>query len=138
MQDFKVVQLTDTTFDLVIENKQFVSVDSFETAIYFQQFIKKRASKFQISTPRERGGYMGDLITKPEYEVGSYLYTKAQSRNTQLDKNEIAEFAKLSLKYFRKFGAKNINADVIGNNISGKIEIENDTTQKFNALWRAI
>jgi len=138
MQDFKVEQLEDTTFDLVIENKQFVTVDSFETAIYYQMFTNKRASRFQVSTPRERGGWLGDLITKPGYEAGSYLYTKAQSRNTQTDKNEIAEYTKLCLKYFRKYGAKRITAEIIGDNIAGTIELSNDTTLKYNSLWRAI
>lgn len=136
MQDFFVEQLNDSTFDIVVENGNFKKVDSFETAIYFQVFTNKRATKYQVSTPRNRGGWMGDLITKPDYEVGSYVYIKEQSRNTQLDFNEIVEYAKLALKYFRNFGVKNIDVTLFENTISFKLTVENDTTLKYNTLWR--
>ncbi len=138
MQDFKVEQKTDTTFDLVVEDYMFTSVDTFETSIYYQLFLKKRSTKDQVSTPRERGGWMGDLITKPEYESGSYLYVKEQSRNTQADRNEIVEYVKLALKYFRQFGAKKITAESDGQNISGTITVDNDETIEYSSLWRIV
>jgi len=138
MQDFKVEQLNDSTFDLVVENNQFVTESSFRTAFNYQLFINKRADKNLVSTPRERGGWMGDLITKPDYQSGSYIYTKHQARNTQNDKNDIAAYTKKSLEYFLDFGAKEIIVIVNDNNINGEIKVDNDTTLKYNSLWRGV
>jgi len=136
MQDFKVTQKTDTTFDISVQNKLFETTSTIDTGINYQLFLNKRADKTQIATPRNRGGWMGDLITKPDYQSGSFIYTKYTDRNTQSNKNDIAEFAKLALKYFRKIGAKKITADVVENNIYGIINIDSDQTLKYSALWR--
>jgi phage gp46-like protein len=140
MQDFKLDQLTDTTFDIIIdeENKVYKTVDGFETAINYQLFTDKRSSKQDVNRPRDRQGWMGDIITKQEgYEAGSLIYLKQQSRNTQVDKNELAGFAKNSLKYLVSIGAaKNITAQVINDGISGIIEIDNNNIERYSVLWR--
>lgn len=140
MQDFFMQQLNDTSFDMVIdeENKRYESVDGFETAIDFQLFVDKRSSKQDVNRPRDRQGWMCDILTKQEgYEVGSLIYLKEQSRNTQIDKNELAGFAKNSLEYLVNINAASrITADVIGDNIAGVIEIDNNNIQEYSSLWR--
>jgi phage gp46-like protein len=140
IQDFKAEQLTDSTFDLVIDedDKIYDFVEGFETAINFQLFVDKRTGKQDVNRPRDRQGWMADIITKQEgYEVGSLVYLKNQSRNTQIDKNELAGFAKNALEYFVQINAaKTVTAQVNGDNIDGIIEIDNNNIQQYSSLWR--
>jgi hypothetical protein len=140
IQDFYMEQQNDSTFDMVIDedNKVYKIVEGFETAINFQLFVDKRTGKQDINRPRDRQGWMADILTKQEgYEVGSLVYLKGQSRNTQNDKNELAGFAKNSLKYFISIrAARNIITRVNGDNIEGTIEIDNNNIQEYSSLWR--
>lgn len=140
MQDFKVEQLNDTSYDLVIDedNKVFDSVDGMETAFSFQIDVDRRSTPDDISIGRRRQGWMGDLMTKNEgYEVGSLIYLKQQSRNTQSDKNEVAAYAEDALKYFVAIGAaKEVEASVNGNNIEGSIKVNRNETERYSRLWR--
>jgi phage gp46-like protein len=139
MQDFKVVQLNDTVFDLVIdeENKVFDSVDGMETAFDFQLFVDRRSNADDITNSRSRQGWMGDLITKQNgYEVGSLMYLKYQARNTQSDRNEMAAYAEDALKYFVAIdAAKEVRAEVNGDNIEGEIKISKDNVKRYSKLW---
>jgi phage gp46-like protein len=140
IQDFKVEQFTDSTFDIVIdeENKIYDFVEGLETAIDFQLAVDKRSSKQDVNRPRDRQGWMADILTKQEgYEVGSLVYLKNQSRNTQVDKNELAGFSKNALRYLVQIGAaKNVIARVVGDNIEGSIIIDNNNIQEYSMLWR--
>jgi phage gp46-like protein len=139
MQDFKVVQLNDTVFELVIdeENKVFDSVDGMETAFDFQLFVDRRSNADDITNARSRQGWMGDLITKQNgYEVGSLMYLKYQARNTQSDRNEMAAYAEDALKYFVAIdAAKEVRAEVNGDNIEGEIKISKDNVKRYSKLW---
>jgi phage gp46-like protein len=140
MQDFSVIQLNDSTFDLVIDedNKKFESVDGMETAFNFQLFLDKRSSSDDVASARSRQGWMGDLITKQNgYEVGSLMYLKYQARNTISDKNEMAAYAEDALKYFVAIdSAKEVTAEVNGDNIEGAIKISRDNVKRYSKLWR--
>jgi phage gp46-like protein len=138
MQDFAIVQNNYGSWDLDIANKQFVTTDGLDTAVMFQLFIDKRSNKDDITQPRNRQGWIGDIDTKEEgYEVGSFIYLKNQSRDTQNDKNEMASFAKQALEYFVAIGAaKNVKAAVVNNNIYGTIEIDQNDIQQYSALWQ--
>lgn len=139
-QDFAVEQDNYGVFDIIIDedNKIYEFVEGFETAIDFQLFVDKRSSKEDVTRPRERQGWLPDIVTKQEgYEVGSLIYLKRQSRNTQIDKNELAGFAKNSLKYLVQIGAaKRVTATPVGDNIAGVIEIDNNNIQEYSSLWR--
>ena len=139
MQDFKLIQQNDSTFDLVIDedNKIFEAIDGMETAIDFQLFLDRRSNADDISTARSRQGWMGDLMTKQDgYEVGSLMYLKYQCRNTQSDKNEMAAYAEDALKYFISLGAaQEIKADIVGDNIEGYIKINKDNVERYSKLW---
>jgi phage gp46-like protein len=139
MQDFAVYQKNDATFDLVIdeENKVFDSVDGMETAFDFQLFVDRRSNADDITNARSRQGWMGDLITKQNgYEVGSLMYLKYQARNTQSDRNEMAAYAEDALKYFVAIdAAKEVRAEVNGDNIEGEIKISKDNVKRYSKLW---
>jgi phage gp46-like protein len=141
MQDFKVVQKNDSTFDISVDedNMIFESVDGMETAFNFQLFIDRRSSSDDVSSARKRQGWMGDLITKGNgYEVGSLLYLKYQSRDTQSDRNEIAAYAVDALNYFKSINsAQEVRANVNGNNIEGTIQISMDNVKRYSKLWRS-
>ena len=139
MQDIKVEQLNDASFDVVIDNDNKIidSVDGMETAFNFQLFVDRRSTADDISLGRRRQGWMGDLMTKQEgYEVGSLLYLKNQSRNTQADRNEVAAYAEDALSYFVSIGAaKEVTAGLNGDNIEGTIKISRDETERYTKLW---
>lgn len=137
IQDFYVSQDNNGYFDIEIDGKDFKSVSGFETAIDFQLFVDKRSTKNEVTIARNRQGWLGDLMTKQNnYEVGSFIYLKNQARNTVNDKNEISTYAKDSLQYFIQIGsAKNITAFVNGDNIEGKIIIDNNNINRFSRIW---
>ena len=140
MQDFKVIQKNDSTFDISIDedNMVFDSVEGMETAFNFQLFVDRRSNSDEVSSARKRQGWMGDIITKGNgYEVGSLLYLKYQSRDTQSDRNEITAYAVDALNYFKVIGsAKEVKASVNGNNIDGIIQISRDNVKRYSKLWR--
>jgi phage gp46-like protein len=137
IQDFYVGQDNNGYFDIEIDGKDFKSVSGFETAIDFQLFIDKRSTKNEVTIARNRQGWIGDLMTKQNnYEVGSFIYLKNQSRNTVNDKNEISTYAKDGLQYFIQIGsAKNVTAFVNGDNIEGKVIIDNNNINRFLRIW---
>jgi phage gp46-like protein len=140
MQDFKVIQKNDSTFDLSIDedNMTFDAVNGMETVLDFQLFIDRRSNSDDVSNARKRQGWMGDIITKGNgYEVGSLLYLKYQARDTQADKNEMAAYAVDALNYFKAIDAvQEVNANVNGNNIEGIIQINKDNVKRYSKLWR--
>ena len=139
-QDFDLEQLNDTTFDLIIdeENKVYKATNGFKTAIIMQAFTDKRSTKQDISRPRDRQGWMGDILSKERgYEIGSYLYLKEQSRDTQIDKNELLGFLKNSQEYLVNIGAaKNILSQLEGDQLTITIEVDSDNIQRYSLLWR--
>ena len=140
--DFYLLQDNQADFDLVVDPaiKDFKSVSGFDTAYLFQLFIDKRSTKNECSNPRTRQGWIGDIQTKQNnYEVGSFVYLKNQSRNTQNDQNELVAYAKDGLRYFVQIGAaQKVNASILGNNINGEIIIDNNLSNKFKALWQNV
>jgi len=140
MQDVMIEQLNDSTFDLVIDtdNEKYQEVEGLETAVNFQVFVDKRATKDDVAYPLYRAGWLADIMTKKAgYEVGSYLYFMNQSRNTQIERNEANGHVKNALRYFVKKGAaKNVTSQIDNRSISATIEVSNDITIKYNKLWR--
>jgi phage gp46-like protein len=140
MQDFFVEQSNSGAYDIVIDEdaKDFKSVDGMETAIFYQLNTDKRATRFEVANARDRQGFIGDILTKESgYEAGSYVWLKRQSRNTQNDLNEVSAYAQKSLEYLVSIkAAESVSSEVINDNIQGKINIDNDTVNRFNSLWK--
>ena len=141
IQDFAVEQDNSGLFDLVIDKdlKDFKSVSGMETAINTQLFINQRVSKEEAAIPANREGWIGDMQTRDEaYQIGSLIFLKNQSRNTFLDNNETAAYAKEALEYFTAIGAsKEITSRVVGKNIEGTITNDDNSISRYNGLWRA-
>ncbi len=141
MQDFAVEQDNYGLFDVVVdlEHRDFKSVEGMETAFNVQLFTDQRVTKNEISRPLDKKGWVGDMLTREEgYQIGSLLHIKEMGRDTQLEKNEVAEYAKDALNYFVSIGAsKEVSARVIGSNIEGEIVNESNETNRYSKLWRA-
>lgn len=140
MQDLALEQDNDGTFDYIIDpdTKDFKIVQGMETAFSVQLFTNQRVSKEEISNPLKREGWIGDMLTRDEgYQVGSLIFLKQQSRDTVLDNNETAEYAKDALNYFVAIGAsKEVNASVLGKNIEGDIINDANNINRYSKLWR--
>jgi phage gp46-like protein len=141
IQDFEAVQDNGAEFDMTIDydNADFGSVEGLETAIDFQLFTDQRVSKSEVARKQDRKGWVGDMLTRNKgYQVGSILFLKEQSRDTFLDRNEIAAHSKNSLEYLVSIGAsKEVTARVIGKNIEGTIVNDDNEISRYNRLWRA-
>lgn len=143
IQDYYLIQDSDGLFDLVIDynNACFKGVSGFDTAFLIQLFLDKRTSSAEgVSNPRDRGGWIGDIVTKQNnYEIGGKLYLKFQSRNTQNDLNEVVLYSKASMSYFVQKGyAKQVTASLNGNTIIGNIIISGNLTNSYAALWKSV
>ena len=140
-QDFAVEQSNDGTFDLVIDtiNKVYATCEGMDTAVDFQLFIDQRVTKEDRANALDRQGWIGDLETRGEgYQVGSLLHLQQQSRDTQADNNESAEYAKTALQYFVSLGAaKEISSRIFGKNIEGQIIVDDNNVNRYSRLWRA-
>lgn len=141
--DFYCPQSNDGTFDLEVNATalDFQHVSGNDTAFLVQLLIDRRTNKAEVASPRNRGGWLGDIYTKQSkaYEIGSFLFLKNQSRNNQSDLNEIAAYAKQALDYFVAAGeAKQVKCSMTGNSLTGEIIIDTNTTDKFNILWKNI
>jgi phage gp46-like protein len=139
-QDFAASQSNGGVFDIIINEatKRFEEISGMETAFDFQLFVDRRASRSEISEARQRQGWIGDLETKQRgFEVGSLIYLKRQSRNTQVDKNEMAAYAEDALSYLVSIGAaERVTARVVGDNIEGEIRVRADDVNRYTRLWR--
>lgn len=139
-QDFAFEQDNLGDFDMVIdlETKDFKFVEGMETAINVQLFTDQRVSRQERALPLERQGWIGDMETRNQgYQMGSLLFLQSQARDTQLDNNETASYAKNALDYLTLIGAsKEITARVVGKNIEGTIVNEDNSVGRYNKLWR--
>ena len=140
--DFFCNQDNSGLFDIIQDAKYqcFQGVSGYDTAFLFQIFIDRRTSKYEISNPRDRGGWICDLVYKQNnYEVGSKVYLKSMSRNTPNDLNELIAYVKDGLGYFTQTGrAKKISANLSGNNIVGTIEVDASTTNQYAVIWAQV
>ena len=139
-QDFELEQDNLGFFDMTInsESKDFGSVAGMETAINVQLFINQRVSRQERALPLDRQGWWGDMETRNQgYQMGSLIFLQSQSRDTFLDNNETASYAKNALDYLTLIGAsKEITARVVGKNIEGTIINEDNSVGRYNKLWR--
>lgn len=140
-QDFALTQDNDGTFDLIVDEDtmDYRSVDGFETAVDFQLFIDRRSSGQDIEIPRERQGWIGDILTRDTgYQVGSLLYLKRQARNTTEDNEEAAAYARDAVDHLVSIGAaRRVTAEAVGVNIEGRIDAISDRSAEYSRLWRA-
>lgn len=140
-QDFCLQQENSSLFDMTVDPdiKGYKTVDGMETAVNFQLFVNQRVTKEERANAQDREGWIGDMLTRGEgYQVGSLLHLKEQARDTPLDNNETASYAKNALEYFVEIGAsKEISAGVNGKNIEGQIINEANEVSRYSKLWKS-
>ena len=140
IQDFKAVQTNQGQYDFEIdlETADFSHVEGFESVVSVQLDTDQRVGREERSEAQDRQGWIGDVLTRDiGYQIGSKLHLKQQSRDTPLDKNEIAAEAKNSLEYLVAIGAaKEITATILGNTLDGKIIIDANNVNRYSRLWR--
>lgn len=105
MFDTKLVQQEDFSYDLEIENGDFVIDDALETALTVSLLSDRRADESQVAQPELRRGWIGDLVTTLSgYLFGSHLWLNEQSRATQETLNSIKDAAEKALQWLLDTG----------------------------------
>ena len=138
IQDIKAVQsnLGQYDFEIDSDTRDIATIDGFESVVSVQLDTDQRANRDERSDAQNRQGWIGDVFNEG-YQIGSKLHLKQQSRDTPLDKNEIAAEAKTSLEYLVKIGAaKEITSSFLGNTLDGKIIVDANNVSRYNRLWR--
>jgi phage gp46-like protein len=82
MPDFVIQKNSDGIFDLVLENGDFKTDNSFNTALLMSFYIDARANESEMPRPELRRGWWGDLVNSdPTHVTGSKLWLICQARN---------------------------------------------------------
>ena len=140
IQDFKAVQNNygQYDFEINLETADFSNVEGFETAVSVQLDTDQRASKDERSNAQDRQGWIGDVLNRDiGYSIGSRLHLKQQAKDTPLNRNETAAYAKNSLDYLVAIrAAKRVTAIMLGNTIDGKIIIDANNVNRYSRLWK--
>ena len=142
-QDFLLRQDEDGVYDLRIADRDFETVDGFETAILTSLFTDARAPASAVERATDRRGWTGDILTAAEgRSLGSLLWTYEQSRLTQDIRNQIAVAAERALRWMVQDGeARSVAARVISGDVrSVSLQIDITTiggdVQSYVVLWR--
>lgn len=103
--DFQLLKNSNDIFDLVIENGEFKTINSFDTAIFMSLFCERRADESEQSVNFLRRGWWGNLLGLIEgFEIGSKLWLLFQSRVTQDTANFATTYAKDGLQWLVEDG----------------------------------
>lgn len=73
------------------------SDDGLDTAIQLLLGTDAHAEEYEIYEEVNRRGSIGDEYDADGYSLGSKIWLKSQSRNTQKDLNELSEHARIAL-----------------------------------------
>jgi len=108
--DIKLSQTADDVFDLSVGSGGDLTIDNgFDTAIYLSLFTDKRAAESEITKPQMRGGWWGNTLADPPFEIGSKLWL-LDNRRTQNTLNKAIDFTRECLQWFIDEGfCKTIN-----------------------------
>ena len=91
------------SFDIGIEDGDFIAEDGFDTAIWVSLFTDARADESQVVLPENRRGWMGNLAND-ERQLGGLLWLVEQRRLNQDTLNETIDYARKSLIWFIEDG----------------------------------
>jgi len=121
--DFALVRGTDGIYDLDDgDDGDMLACYGYETSIRMSVLGDSKATSAEVADKLRRGGWAGNENNEDKsFEIGSTLWTKYQSRKTEIDKNEAVAIVKDALSHFVPDRAKQIN--VTGNLSVNGIEI---------------
>jgi len=98
--DVSLIKDDENIYDLNIENGDFVSNDSFETAIQMSIFGEVRADRSEVPTPEFRRGWWGNTTNRVvNYQIGSKIWLLEQARRTPTTLNLAIDYARNSLQW---------------------------------------
>lgn len=140
--DILLAKDSDGIMDISIgSDGDYEAAYGYETSIQMSVQVDGSIPIEDVSTALQRGGWAGNEHNESsEFELGSLLWTKKQSRRTQLSLNESVAAVKDCLAHFVPDRAKNVN--VTGNLTVQGIEVEatilrydNETVSILFKLW---
>jgi len=103
--DIKLVKQADLSYDIEVENGDFVIDDGLETALIVSLLSDRRADESQVVQPEFRRGWIGDLVANLiGYKFGSHIWLSEQSRLTQETLNSVQDAAEKSLDWMLSSG----------------------------------
>lgn len=121
--DFALVRCSDGIYDLGDgDDGDMLACYGYETSIRMSVLSDRKATSSEVADELRRGGWAGNENNEDKaFELGSVLWTKYQSRKTEIDKNEAVAIVKEALSHFVPDRAKQVN--VTGNLTTNGIEI---------------
>ena len=140
--DAVLTKLPSGVYDAQIgPDGDFVTADSFDTAIIVSLFSDQRADEATVPLPERRRGWVGDETT-PDFQIGSTIWTFSQSRLTRSTLNGISDAMRAALEWFVADGlaAAIVEASAVstvtGINLEVRIERTNSRVEKRHFdLW---
>lgn len=140
--DLALEQKEDKTFDLVIEDGDLKSLNSFDTAILISILTERRANATEQPVNSLRRGWWGNVLSAIEgFEIGSKLWILKQARKTQDSLNRAKDFTFDSLNWLVEDGflsgldvTTNFTNDGLNININF-IRSNNSVDSKNFVLW---
>jgi phage gp46-like protein len=100
VNDFLFARNESGIFDLVIEDGQFKTVDSFDTALQMSIYSDKRAADSEVAQPQLRRGWIGDLLLyRDGYQLGSKLWLLQQARSTPSTLSKAIDYIRTALTW---------------------------------------
>lgn len=147
--DFFLARNSDGIYDFVIEDGQFKTVSSFDTAFLVTMFCERRADVSEVPAPEYRRGWLGNLLLFDDgFELGSKLWLLYQERNTDTVLNKAVDYLNNALQYmvddghvesFTVVGSPFFDSNGIRNGIRLTIKYivdKNITESRYYELWQ--
>lgn len=130
-------------YDIALdENGDFKMINSFDTAILVSLFTDDRAASTEVALPQYRRGWWGNVLTLPNFSLGSKLWLLDQARLIQNTVNRASNYGQLALTWFVTDGYSlkiDTNAFFKDNGVYLNIDIFNQdgkTESRAYLLWQ--
>jgi len=140
--DLSLIKDAGNIYDLQIENGDFITTNSFETAIQMSLLIDRRANASEVPQPERRRGWWGNVANRVEdYDIGSKLWLLDQARSTEETLNLAINYVRISLQWLLDDNEAE-EIEVTGERINSNIRIfivvqrsQNKVESLFFDLW---
>lgn len=135
---------SEGVYDFVIENGQFKTINSFDTAFDMIIHCERRADASEVPLPQYRRGWFGNLLLNDGvFEIGSKLWLLQQERRTQETLNRAVDYVKQACQWLIDDGhlqdltvsGRFISKGGIGLDIK-YITLDNITESKYYEMWK--
>lgn len=139
--DFKMIEDSEGIYDFTIDpvTGDFVTEDSFDTAILYSFYGERRASESEVSTSQNRRGWIGNLTES--YENGSKVWIYSQARLTRNTLNVLNSESFNCWKWFLDDNLLKditVQTDLVGGFVTVSanfVRFDSTVDKKFFTLW---